>query len=709
MILRRALLALGGVVALALAGIGAVLLLVDPNAFKGELQQVVKDQTGRTLEIQGEMGLTFFPWLGLTVGPTSLGNAPGFGDQPMVKIDAARVRVQLMPLLDKKIKADRVVLDGLTLNLARAKSGQTNWDDLAGASAPAPVEKGKAKAEPAPAPAAAPAAGLAAFSLAGVEITDGKLIWDDQGVRTTVEHVRLVTGTLEPGKPVVVEAGLDLTQGKRTTHAELASQLHWQAEEQVYKLSGTRLTVTSKGDGLPAAGVKLLLEAEIGGNVKGRNLHAEITRLAVQDLLEATARLDVTGLQDKPQYVGDLVIKPVNPRELMTRMGQTPPAMADAKAMTALQLQASLWGDRDRVALKDVILTLDDTKFTGLLEVSRFENPAVKADLKAATLDLDRYLPPRDGKDESRLAAPASAPESVSHAAAQLPLETLRALDLDIKLLLTTLQARKTKYGDVSVHVTAKNGLLKLDPFNAKVYEGKLAATAQVDARGKSPVITIKKSLVDVQINPLLKDVADLDIITGSANMKIDVTATGASVAEIKKSLGGDTSFTFSKGVIKGVDLVGQIRSAYATFKGMGTQAVGEETEFTELSGSARIASGVIRNDDLKLLSPMLKVTGKGEASLAAETVDYLLKANLLKALEGFDVKAVSDLKDLVIPIRVSGKLSDPSYSVDMAELLQSAAKTEIKNKVEEKLGGTLDKKLGTSGVGGALKGLLGQ
>jgi hypothetical protein len=81
----------GGVLALVIVGAVAVSLLFDPNDYKDEITAQVKQHTGRTLTLEGNLGLAFFPWLGVESGKATLGNAPGFGDEPFANLDSVDV------------------------------------------------------------------------------------------------------------------------------------------------------------------------------------------------------------------------------------------------------------------------------------------------------------------------------------------------------------------------------------------------------------------------------------------------------------------------------------------------------------------------------------------------------------------------------------------------------------------------------------------
>src|SRR3954462_2843735 len=106
----------------------ALPFVIDPNNYKNQIIQAVKQQTGRELKIGGKIGWSVFPWIGVEMRELEFSNAPGFGNQPFARIDPAGVKVKLLPLLKKDVVVDKVVLAGLNLNLAKDRSGKTNWD-----------------------------------------------------------------------------------------------------------------------------------------------------------------------------------------------------------------------------------------------------------------------------------------------------------------------------------------------------------------------------------------------------------------------------------------------------------------------------------------------------------------------------------------------------------------------------------------------------
>ena len=95
---------LGLLVAILLAAGIYLRFFFDPNAFKPQITALVEERTGRQLSIEGEIGVSLFPWLALQAGPLVLGNAAGFGPEPFARVGRVDARIRLMPLLERRLR-----------------------------------------------------------------------------------------------------------------------------------------------------------------------------------------------------------------------------------------------------------------------------------------------------------------------------------------------------------------------------------------------------------------------------------------------------------------------------------------------------------------------------------------------------------------------------------------------------------------------------
>jgi len=127
--LLKILLAIVGVLVVLLLGVAvAVMVLVDPNEYRGEIAAAVEEQTGRSFVIDGELGLRVLPCCAVAIDDTRLGNPPGFDEADFASVDSVRLGLQLLPLLfSQRVVVDEVRLDGLAVNLRRRADGAANW------------------------------------------------------------------------------------------------------------------------------------------------------------------------------------------------------------------------------------------------------------------------------------------------------------------------------------------------------------------------------------------------------------------------------------------------------------------------------------------------------------------------------------------------------------------------------------------------------
>src|SRR2546423_7837710 len=163
-IFKTLLLAAVGVVGLIVLVIAIVAATFDPNKYKPEIVTAVKDKTGRTLAIEGNLGLSFFPSIGIAVGRASLSERNS--SRIFARVEQAKIALALWPLLSKRVVVDRVTLSGLALDLVQGKGGKTHFGDLAGGTAAGP--------------GAAPQQGAMRLDIAGIDIRSSAIGWHDE-------------------------------------------------------------------------------------------------------------------------------------------------------------------------------------------------------------------------------------------------------------------------------------------------------------------------------------------------------------------------------------------------------------------------------------------------------------------------------------------------------------------------------------------------
>src|SRR5436190_5362709 len=125
--LRTILIAVVVILVALVAGAVGILMSIDFNKYKPEIAAAVKSATGRDLSIGGDfkLGISLSPTL--AVDNVSLSNMPGGSRPVMVNLNRLDVQVELIPLLSKKIKVDRIILEGADILLETDAKGKGNW------------------------------------------------------------------------------------------------------------------------------------------------------------------------------------------------------------------------------------------------------------------------------------------------------------------------------------------------------------------------------------------------------------------------------------------------------------------------------------------------------------------------------------------------------------------------------------------------------
>ena len=92
------------------------------------------------------------------------------------------------------------------------------------------------------------------------------------------------------------------------------------------------------------------------------------------------------------------------------------------------------------------------------------------------------------------------------------------------------------------------------------------------------------------------------------------------------------------------------------------SQPEGNTTKFAELGGNVRFDKGIARNDDLVMKSPLLRVTGEGEADLPKNRVRYVATVALVSSCQGQGGQDFHQLAGLPIPVIIKGPLDKPKF-----------------------------------------------
>lgn len=454
-----------------------------------------------------------------------------------------------------------------------------------------------------------------------------------------------------------------------------------------------KTTVTTDAAGKTVRADDVVLDAQLAGRAfKGGAVPVKLRGDVVVDLgmnrasvtkaraqfaeLEIAGDLDTHFAPGQLRYDGSLSLTPFNARKLAARLAIPLPKTSDRKALTAIGGKAKISGNARSLKASAVAMKLDDSTISGEITVLDFATGALSFNVDVDVINLDDYLPP---SARGKAATPGAA-------ATALPVDLVRSLNLDGQLRIGKLTVSGMKMNKVVVTAKAKDGLLKLSPLGAELYQGRYDGNVTMDARAAAPRISLDETIKGVQIGTLLRDVRGDSPVTGATDLRAQLTATGGDTESLKRTVDGNVSFAIYDGTLEKVDMVNSMCGALAAFDfdninrktiatgliglllnsgaskskpqpdGSGTSG-GTRTEFTEMTGTAVIAKGIARNNDLAMSSPIVRVRGAGSIDLSRDQLDYRADAELVQSCAGIGKR---DLAGQIIPVLITGPITDP-------------------------------------------------
>ncbi len=669
--------------ALIVAGLFAVWLSVNPNDYKARIAAAVKQSTGRELTLQGDIKLSVFPWVALELGPASLGNPPGFGEEAFLAFNHAAVRVRLLPLLAKRLDVDRVDLDGLDLRLRRNAEGRGNWEGFGG-----PQRSGAQAGAGAGAGAGTGAGATATASegggvgplprLGGLRITNGRVSYRDAlgGVAggLVVERFTLETGAFGGPGVTPVSVAFQANRGVPDETLTLSAQFDLSADARYRRL---RLEAVSFSGLLGRPGDGPPVHWEVSAPVVEADLAQQSVGVPAFAMSYSSAH--VTGKLQAIKILGDLsmtgsvALAPLVLHEFAPHVGIVLPQTRDPRALAQLSASSEFSYGASGVRFEPLRLQLDDTHLQGSVALAG-EPRAVKFVLTVDRIDLDRYLSAGTGADAGAPAAAAPGPKSAAGASAHAA-NASKLPDADGVLTVGSLHLSPLDFANVRVTVGLKDDVVHLFPALAQVDGGNYSGNITLDERGATPALSLDEHVSGVDMTRLLAGTAYKGRLAGQGTVNLKATAQGAAMDSILRTLNGHFDANLADGAVEGIDVAYQLGRAQALLKGgpEPPRSNPPRTRFDAFKVSAQIADGVARTSDLTIASAALRVTGQGSANLVSKGLDLQMLASVFQS-------PGTRLAD--VPFKITGTYLDPTVKPDVEAL----AKGQLKQKLQDVL-----------------------
>jgi AsmA protein len=642
---------------LIIAGVLAIVMLVDVERYKPEIEQLVTGKTGYPLTLGGEIELSIFPWIGLSFTDLQLDNPDGFVNKNFVHVKDFQARLKVVPLLSRKVEVSRFVVREPQIHLEKNAKGIWNWQKMTKIGTKAP------SSEKTITPVGGDTGEKGGFVLESLvveefSITDGQVVIDD--LENKLRHE---------------VSGFNLQLDDVSLDSPVKMSLLAQLDGKPLSLKGTVGPVGTD----PGAG-KL-------------NIDLVIQALDELDIQASGFLEDISG---QMKYNLDLNVEPFSLKQLYSSLGLTFPVIsADPKALEKVSMQANVTGDTKQVVLSDAILLLDDSSIKLDLTAKDFTRPDLAFNLAVDAIDLDRYLPPAGAENKPAAGQSTTAPGEkqgpeqtaagtvssgkttsgqIAETGTAIDYEPLRKLVLKGTMKVGGLKVHGGTLSNLALDLAGRNGIFTINSFGTELYSGDIAATGNLNVQKNIPVTALDLVLQNVQVGPLLKDFAQKDIIEGMLKAQVTLNLKGDNADLIKQSLNGKGDLLFQDGALIGLDLAQMARNIKSGFT-LEQQGERPKTDFAELHAPFTIKNGLVNTPETTIRSPFIRVTATGNANLVSEALDMKVKPTLVGTLKGQGDE--TQRSGLTIPVLVGGTFDKPKFTADLESLVKERMPTE--------------------------------
>ena len=565
---------LAGLFSLLIALIIALPFIIDPNDYKGQLEQLARKQ-GLDLQLAGDISWQLFPVLGLSVRDIHL--APvAEPEQNLAKIGEVTAAVAVMPLFRKQVQVEEILLAATTVQLKVDQNGRGNWQALLNDS----------ESTPPPSPQTDESVTKAKLDLVAkrIRISNSTLNYSDQqsggNTRVSITELSLSDANLAARAfPINLAASVENNALAKPLRLELSSFLRINEGLDVFIIQDAKLAA-------PDLALNLAFSAE----AKNRD------SLAYQ--LQMDAQLAKLA-------------------SVFSALGIEAPITADPNVLQRARLKIDAEGSQRYINLAVSELALDDTTLQGKVG-ALFPNEnmplSLTVELQGDSFNADRYLPP---PVENTNAAPTTATAATD---TPLPIDALRALDGSFHIEMKELVVLEMPITAASLTVSGHEGVWRLNPLQATFYEGTIKSYAELDASQSRARWQWDANLNQVNVGKLAQTLAEFDALSGTVNAQVNAQGRAATTQELIANLAANVSFRGDNWQVQGLNIEQQYCRAIRYINGESTNSDRSEwpkhTVLNQVTGRITVNQSVATLESLQAQIAYLLLAAKGGVDL---------------------------------------------------------------------------------------------
>ena len=609
----------GGLIAAILTGAGVLAWLVSRVDVRAEIERAVEGATGRDVVINGNVGVIYWPVLGVRAGDVTIANVEGGRAPAFIAADDIDVGVELRPLLDRQVHVRRLVLQRPQIALEIDAQGRPNWVLTP-------------QAQPGPARPGQPSVDVGRTELRGIRINDGEVSYFDgrgAGQGWVIGDVDLRTALTSLNEPMRARGSI--------RYNDQRVELDMQIGQPGAAMRGqvTPISIDIEGE---------LIDAEFDGQT-----------IAASGELAGTMRANGPSLRRLAAWVGSPIQGGVGFEQFAVtgRLGVGGGAYQFSNAGFALDLVRG----RGDFVLSEV---RGKPYLSGRLELFDFDlNPYLTGQAPPAAADAPQAVAAAADPANSPTAqiaaveAPARAVD-VSAAPSDRPIDFtgLQAFNADLELTTHAMLVQHLRIDRSQLNLVINDGYLAATLHNVSLYGGSGRGRFEIDAREPATRIVQDLAFSNLDARRFLGDAINFSNIEGRLEGSLNIRAQGRTQGEFLSSLDGRTHVEVVSGTLHGVDLGGVATTIRNALRG---ELIAPEarTPFQGISGTFAIADGVFASDDLSFNTPNLRIPGMGIIDVPRRRLDLRLSPR-------------SPRGGIAVPFSIRGPWGQFSYASDM-------------------------------------------
>ena len=528
-ILKYSAYALASLIGLVLIVMAIVAATFNPNDYKQQVIDLVQAKKNRTLKLDGDIKLAFWPKIGANLGKVSLSEHKNSAE--FAAVDSVKVSLALLPLLKKQLIVDTVYVDGVRANIIKYKDGSTNFDDL--------LSKDDEESQD------------IKFDIDGINVTNSAASYSDEatGAKYSISKLNLKSGHIALAEPVDLATDFSVTgnQPAISAHAKLKGNFLVDPETKHFSakgldasiqgdlLGGKDVNITASGDidAKPETreflidSLKLTATGQFNGaklsidlsapalvaqkdEVTGKKTTVSLVQEKAGDTFKANLVLtdikgspkalqssgisgDISGVQGK-RTINSKFSSPFN-GNLESLIFDLPKLAGNLDIKDPSLPNGGMQGNFDLALHTDIKnelanskfnLSIDETKLSGDVAVTSFKKPNIKFNLNADKLNLNKLI--------VKSGQPAKASDKPTD------LKALETLLLDGKLNIGSIVYDKYHVSGLNVNIKADGQKLALTGINVKADDSQIKGSVGISQFAK-PLYTFDLDIDQLDVD----------------------------------------------------------------------------------------------------------------------------------------------------------------------------------------------------------------